>query len=57
MIIKPASSTRRAPEVYVLEVNTLPGLTSESLFPKAARHAGLEFPQLIDHMILLAKRG
>lgn len=54
MIIKPAFLTRRAPEIYVLEVNTLPGLTKESLFPKAARHAGLEFPELIMHIVGLA---
>ncbi|MBU1178736.1 hypothetical protein KKB69_00095 [Patescibacteria group bacterium] len=40
--------------VYLLEVNTLPGLTSESLLPKAAAAAGLEFPQLLDHLIKLA---
>ena len=51
MIIKPPDKTRRAPELYLLEVNTLPGLTSESLFPKAARHAGLEFPDLVSHII------
>ncbi|MFC1751692.1 D-alanine--D-alanine ligase [Patescibacteria group bacterium] len=40
--------------VYILEVNTLPGLTSESLFPKAANAAGLEFPHLLDHLVKLA---
>jgi D-alanine-D-alanine ligase len=40
--------------IYILETNTLPGLTSESLFPKAARAAGMEFPQLLDHLIKLA---
>jgi D-alanine-D-alanine ligase len=54
MIIKPASATRRAPEIYVLEVNTLPGLTSESLFPRAARHVGLELPDLVSHLVGLA---
>lgn len=38
-------------EVYFLEVNTLPGLTSESLFPKATAAIGLEYPQLIEHLI------
>ncbi|MBU2632882.1 D-alanine--D-alanine ligase [Patescibacteria group bacterium] len=42
--------------VYLLEINTLPGLTSESLFPKAARAVGLEFPQLLDHILQLALR-
>ncbi|MEK7649968.1 MAG: D-alanine--D-alanine ligase [Patescibacteria group bacterium] len=54
MIIKTPEYTRRAPELYVLEVNTLPGLTSESLFPRAARHAGLEFPDLVNHLVKLS---
>lgn len=40
--------------IYLLEVNTLPGLTAESLFPKAAAAAGLEFPLLLDHILGLA---
>jgi D-alanine-D-alanine ligase len=42
-------------EVYFLEVNTLPGLTPESLFPKAAAAVGLSFPQLIDHLVKTAR--
>jgi len=38
-------------EVYFLEVNTLPGLTSESLFPKAAAAVGLDFRQLVAHLV------
>ena len=38
-------------DVYFLEVNTLPGLTSESLFPKAAAAVGLSFTQLVGHLI------
>ena len=36
---------------YILEVNTLPGLTSESLLPKAAKEAGIEFSELLDIII------
>ena len=54
MIVKTPDKTRGAPELYVLEANTLPGLTGESLFPKAARQAGLEFPNLISHLLDLA---
>jgi len=39
---------------YLLEINTLPGMTSTSLLPKAAIAAGLEFPDLIDTIIKLA---
>lgn len=42
--------------VYLLETNTLPGLTAESLLPKAASAIGLEFPQLLDHLIELARQ-
>jgi len=37
--------------IYVLEINTLPGLTKESLLPKAAQVAGLSFSQLLDKII------
>lgn len=42
--------------IYLLETNTLPGLTSQSLFPKAAEAIGCTFPQLLDHLIALALR-
>lgn len=38
-------------EPYFLEINTLPGLTSESLFPKAAAAVGLEFNELVKHLV------
>ena len=37
--------------VYVLEVNTIPGMTERSLLPKAARAAGIEFPQLCEALV------
>lgn len=33
-------------EVYVLEVNTIPGLTGRSLLPLAAGNDGIDFPEL-----------
>lgn len=33
-------------ELYVLEVNTIPGMTERSLLPMAARAAGLDFTEL-----------
>lgn len=36
---------------YVLEVNTLPGMTETSLLPKIARHAGWEFDELCERII------
>lgn len=42
-------------EVFFLEVNTLPGLTPNSLFPKAAAAVGLSFNGLIDHLVKTAR--
>jgi len=36
---------------YVLEVNTIPGMTERSLLPKAAQAAGIEFPELIERIL------
>jgi D-alanine-D-alanine ligase len=38
-------------ELYVLELNTIPGLTKESLLPKAAVASGISFPQLVDKVV------
>ncbi|MBU6081881.1 D-alanine--D-alanine ligase family protein [Allobacillus halotolerans] len=42
-------------EIFMLEVNTLPGMTPTSLFPDAANAYGLNYDQLISHLIKLAK--
>jgi D-alanine-D-alanine ligase len=39
---------------YVLEINTIPGLTPVSLLPKEAAAAGLSYSQLLDRIIELA---
>ena len=41
---------------FVLEVNTLPGMTETSLLPKAAAAAGLSYPALCQRMVELALR-
>jgi D-alanine-D-alanine ligase len=41
-------------EPFVLEINTIPGMTTSSLLPKAARAAGIEFPQLCERIIDLS---
>ncbi len=38
-------------KTYCLEVNTLPGLTSTSLLPKAAKASGMSFEALIDSIV------
>ena len=40
--------------IYVLETNTIPGMTPVSLFPLAAKAAGISFSQLLDRLIELA---
>jgi D-alanine-D-alanine ligase len=42
---------------YVLEVNTIPGMTETSLLPKIAARAGLEFPLLIEEILREAMTG
>jgi len=39
--------------IYALEVNTLPGLTRESLMPKALDAVGSSLPEFIEHLIKL----
>ncbi len=41
-------------DIYVLETNTIPGMTATSLFPQAAAAAGLDFPALLDRLVKLA---
>ncbi len=42
-------------DIYVLEINTLPGMANNSLYPKMAREVGLTFCQLLDQLISLAQ--
>ena len=41
-------------ELFVLELNSIPGFTETSLLPKAARAAGIEFPELCDRILQMA---
>ncbi|MCG6895007.1 MAG: D-alanine--D-alanine ligase [Desulfobacteraceae bacterium] len=43
----------REQELYVLETNTIPGMTATSLFPQAAKAAGYDFTALLDRLIEL----
>jgi D-alanine-D-alanine ligase len=43
--------------IYVLEVNTIPGMTETSLYPESAKAFGIEFPDLIDSFIKSALRN
>ncbi|MGB6599320.1 MAG: hypothetical protein WBE70_19545, partial [Candidatus Acidiferrum sp.] len=41
-------------KIYLNEVNTIPGFTSISMYPKLWEASGIPFPQLIDKLIELA---
>jgi D-alanine-D-alanine ligase len=41
-------------DIFCLEANTLPGMTANSLIPKAARAAGMSFPDLCEAICRLA---
>jgi D-alanine-D-alanine ligase len=46
--------SRQSGQVYVNEVNTIPGFTSISMYPKLWEASGLPYPELIDRLISLA---
>ena len=41
-------------EPHMLEMNTIPGLTTESILPQQAREAGISLPELFENAIELA---
>lgn len=49
--------TNRKGEVFVLEYNTVPGMTATSLVPKAAKVAGMDFPALCEQILHSAGLG
>ena len=38
-------------EVYIIEINTIPGMTPTSLLPEAAKKAGISFSEMLDLII------
>jgi D-alanine-D-alanine ligase len=42
-------------QFYVLEVNTLPGMTRLSLLPEIARGKGMDFPALVERILMGAR--
>lgn len=41
---------------WFIEINTMPGFTTHSLLPMAARQAGIDMPALVDRLVRLALR-
>jgi D-alanine-D-alanine ligase len=53
-LMDPASNSARPPRIYLNEINTLPGFTSISMYPKLWAASGVAYPELIDRLIALA---
>ena len=49
--------TNKAGEAFVLEYNTIPGMTATSLVPKSAKAMGMDFPTLCEKILLTAGLG
>jgi len=43
----------KADKIYILEINTIPGLTPNSLLPKSAKASNISFPKLLEKIINL----
>ncbi len=43
--------------LYLLETNTIPGMTATSLMPQAAAAHGLPFPQFLERLVELGMEG
>lgn len=43
--------------LYLLETNTIPGMTATSLMPQAAAAYGLTFPQFLERLVALGMEG
>jgi len=45
---------RSSGQIFINEINTIPGFTSISMYPKMWAHDGLAYPKLLDRLIELA---
>jgi D-alanine-D-alanine ligase len=45
---------RPSGEIFINEINTIPGFTSISMYPKMWEYSGLPYPKLLDRLIELA---
>ena len=41
-------------EIFINEINTLPGFTATSMYPRLWAHSGISFPELVDRLVNLA---
>ncbi len=54
LLEKEPSAGNDAPKIYLSEINTIPGFTRISMYPKLWEASGLPYPALIDRLIELA---
>ena len=52
-LMDPETGSSRPPRIYLNEINTLPGFTSISMYPKLWEASGVPYPELIDRLIAL----
>lgn len=53
-LMEPPLKSGRAPRIYLNEINTMPGFTSISMYPKLWEASGIPYAKLIDQLIQLA---
>ena len=53
-LMAPATRANPRPQIMLNEINTMPGFTSISMYPKLWRASGVSYKQLIDRLIKLA---
>jgi D-alanine-D-alanine ligase len=55
-LMEPAGKRKgKKPAIFLNEINTMPGFTSISMYPKLWQASGLSYRKLIDRLIVLAK--
>jgi D-alanine-D-alanine ligase len=53
-LMEPTSSTGKPGRIYLNEINTMPGFTFISMYPKLWAASGIAYPELINRLIALA---
>ncbi len=53
-LMEPTSNAGKPGRIYLNEINTMPGFTSISMYPKLWTASGIAYPELIDRLLALA---
>jgi D-alanine-D-alanine ligase len=54
-LMEPKTKDRPQPKIFLNEINTMPGFTSISMYPKLWQASGVSYRELIDRLIVLAR--